>query len=417
MLAVTRICSEDTATGVKLSARLVCPGTPLEGREVWFSYPGEYSTYLSSSANPWVAALLWPAMRLGQDLRLEAPVSPRLLEATETLMSIMHQWDRRFKRIQIEAEPDSAADEAGRTVASFFSGGVDSFHTVLKHTSAGVCSERRVSHLIFARGFDIDLYDDALYELVLRRIRESASDLGCSLVVCSTNIRNVLPDEIVGWQMYHGAAMAAIALGAERLWNRVFFPGPETYDRLVPDGCHPLLDPLWSTEALAIVHDGAEATRIEKIRDWIAKSDVALRHLRVCWENRDGDYNCGKCEKCVRTMVNLELTGVLGKCRSFARPLCYRDVAHVRFRGEGQHALMVQNYEAALASNTDPRLIRALKRCLYPSLVSKATRGLRRRIKSLTPRLSHNGHHGGSGRCQGNESARMRYLEQTTRWI
>ncbi len=381
MLEVTQIHSEDTDSGVKLSARLVCSGTPLDGRELWFAYPETCRGDLSSSGNPWVASMLWPAMRLGRDLRVDAPVSPRLLDATDTLMDIMQRWDQRCKRIKIIAEPDSAVGEPGRAVASFFSGGVDSFHTVLKNTGAGVRAERRVSHLIFAWGLDISLSDNELYERVVGHIREAASDLDCSLVVCSTNVREVISEEIVGWQLYHGAVMAAIALSVERLWDRVFFPGPETYDRLVPVGCHPLLDPLWSTETLSMVHDGAEATRVEKTRDWIAGSEVALRHLRVCWENRNGSYNCGECEKCVRTMVNLELAGVLGKCRCFSKPLDYGDVARIRLVEEAQRILMVQNYEAALAANTDPRLIRALRRCLYPSLLWQVKRRWSRRMK------------------------------------
>lgn len=390
MLEVTRIYSEDTAIGVKLGAELVCPGTPLDGRELWFSYPEESRAYLSSSANPWVAALLWPAMRLGQDLHIDAPVSPRLLEATETLMDIMHRWDRRFKRIQIGAERDSGAGQAGRAVGSFFSGGVDSFHTALKNTAACVSPERRISHLIFAWGLDIDLSDEDLYQHALGHLGESAAELGCSLLGCATNIRKVIPEEIIAWPLYYGAALAGIALGLETFWNRVFIPAPQTYNHLFPNGSHPLVDPLWSTESLCMVHDGAEATRVEKIIEWVARSDVALRHLRVCWENRDGHYNCGECEKCIRTMVSLELADVLGKCEVFARPLRYGDVVNARLKGEAQQVLMQQNYEAALAVHADPQLVRALRCCLYPSVVRKVRRRLLRGVKSLMRRLSHN---------------------------
>jgi len=38
--------------------------------------------------------------------------------------------------------------------------------------------------------------------------------------------------------------------------------------------------------------------------------------LRVCWENRGGRYNCGTCEKCLRTMAELYLAGALERCRT-----------------------------------------------------------------------------------------------------
>jgi hypothetical protein len=53
---------------------------------------------------------------------------------------------------------------------------------------------------------------------------------------------------------------------------------------------------------LSIVHDGCDLTRWEKadeFGDW----DVAQRHVRVCWEGRHLDRNCGICMRCVGTAV------------------------------------------------------------------------------------------------------------------
>jgi len=157
---------------------------------------------------------------------------------------------------------------------------------------------------------------------------------------------------------------------------------------MFPSGSHPLLDPLWSTESVGIVNDGAEATRIQKIQWQIARSDVALRHLRVCWENQDSDYNCGRCEKCIRTMVNLEIAGVLKQCLSFDRPLDYRDVSRVALGSYVQRNLMAQNYEAALAAGSNPSLIRALRTCLHPPLHRKVRRALGRRGRRLWERYT-----------------------------
>ena len=38
-----------------------------------------------------------------------------------------------------------------------------------------------------------------------------------------------------------------------------------TYAHLGPLGSHPLLDPLWSSEDVELVHDGCEATRLDKL--------------------------------------------------------------------------------------------------------------------------------------------------------
>ena len=70
-----------------------------------------------------------------------------------------------------------------------------------------------------------------------------------------------------------------------------------------------MLDPLWSTEAVEIVHDGCGQTRVEKIK-YISQNETVMKNLRYCWENRDVEYNCGKCEKCLRTATCLEIAGV-----------------------------------------------------------------------------------------------------------
>jgi hypothetical protein len=50
------------------------------------------------------------------------------------------------------------------------------------------------------------------------------------------------------------------------------------------------------------MHDGAEARRVDKLMK-IAECELALANLRVCIN--DMNVNCGKCSKCLRTMVPL----------------------------------------------------------------------------------------------------------------
>jgi hypothetical protein len=70
----------------------------------------------------------------------------------------------------------------------------------------------------------------------------------------------------------------------------------------------------WGTEGLEVVEHG-HASRLEKIR-CVAKSDIAMRRLRVCWARRHPVYNCGRCIKCMRTRVHLKLAGAEGRCET-----------------------------------------------------------------------------------------------------
>jgi len=382
MIHVTEIARSKTKEGSKLSARIQCPNSDLDGKELWLRYPADCFDHLSEAADPWIALLLWPAMRLGQTLRIDAPASARLMEATDELMAIMHCWDSRFERVQIQPQSVTDHPPSDGVTASFFSGGVDAFYTLLKNRSATSPRNGTVSHLIFVHGFDIRLDDTELHDRVLSSMQRCADALGCTLVSCATNVRDVIPEGLVGWPMYYGAPLAGMALGLSGLWSRVLIPAPQTYKDTFPNGSHPVLDPLWSTEAVQMVHDGAEATRVAKV-ETIATSDLALRHLRVCWRNPDGAYNCGRCEKCVRTMISLKMAGALEKCMAFDQPLSYARVADLPLNTHASRVLMVQNYEAAVARQADPALIRALHRCLHPSVLRRSERAMRRALRPL----------------------------------
>jgi hypothetical protein len=382
MIRVTEICAAGTEANARLSARVQHLGAGQGESEAWLCYPPEYKDHLSRSADPWIAMFLWPALKLGQNLHIDAPASPALLASTRMLMDIMHCWSAGSRPIEVTSRGVSD-DPAGATaVAAFFSGGVDSFYTAVKHTSPQTRPGSRLTHLISVQGLDVRLDDDTLWAQVRRHLRESATEMGGSWVECSTNVRDIVPNACIPWEMYYGSALAAIALGLTGLWRTVMIPAAQSYADLYPGGSHPLMDPLWSTESVRLVNDGAEATRIEKVAR-IAQCDAALEHLRVCWENRQGRYNCCRCEKCIRTMVNLQLAGVLGRCRTFNRPLNYRDVARITFTSPAQRSLMLQNYQAARESGSDPQLVRALRQCVAPSLLVRTLSPLFRQGKRI----------------------------------
>jgi hypothetical protein len=93
--------------------------------------------------------------------------------------------------------------------------------------------------------------------------------------------------------------------------NRFALAGSaESYAALVlPYGSNPATDYLLSGETMRLIHDGAAHTRTAKVAE-IAKNRGAMNSLKVCFENGDISRNCGICEKCVRTRLNVLATGV-----------------------------------------------------------------------------------------------------------
>ncbi len=340
--------------------------------EVWYRVS---EGPLSAEVEPFLAATLLPAMKVGAPLKLPGAVSSRLLGAIPRIQEVFHIWDRNFRKTPVEAEPKNTPGSTGaRGVACFFSGGVDSFYSVLKH-------REEIAKLILVYGFDIRLDDEALRAKVSKAAREAAAELHKPLVEVETNVRE-LSDQHVSWQLYHGAALASVALLLSPQFRKVYIAATHTYAHLFPWGSHPLLDPLWSTEETEIVHDGSETTRVEKVGQ-IVSCATARKYLRVCWKNLDGAYNCGRCEKCLRTMIALYLAGALERCATFDRPFDLAAISRIEIPNANARAFVEETLEAVERFGQNPALARALRNCL-----GRYAPGIRGVVQSAVNRLS-----------------------------
>lgn len=268
---------------------------------------------LSERADPFAALLTVPCMILGERLAIEGTVSPLLLENLETLQDIYAVWQKGARRIRVMAEVIVPAARAQDRVACFFSGGVDSFHSFLKNKAA-------ITDLILIRGYDRALRTEPAWRASLDSAARVAAAEGKRLLWVGTNIRE-FSDRLIGWGEYSGNVLGAVALTFSRLLETVIVPGSSHYAQMLLNGSHPFVEPLLHNEAFTVYFDGCEASRFEKVRDFIAHSDLALANLRVCWSPRVRVNNCGHCEKCLRTLLELEAAGVFPRCSTFDRPI------------------------------------------------------------------------------------------------
>jgi hypothetical protein len=320
-------------TAGAVTAEIRLPGR--DAVRVRFSGPDDA---LADGADSLLAGALLPAMRLDAPLRTAAPVSGALLDNTTRIQAVVAAWDAGLHPIEVRAPRRAPAPSRSTGEAAFFSGGIDSFHTALRHAD-------RLSGLIFLHGFDIPLQERARREGAAGTVRLAAAELGLPLVEVATDLRPVARPYVT-WQRYHGAVLASVALLLTPRFGVVHVPGSLSYDTWFPHGSHPLLDPFWSTEQVELRYDGFDANRWEKTRA-VAGSEVALRRLRVCSRDERGDRNCGRCEKCLRTMVSLRLLGALDRSDRFPGTLDLELVGRVASLGGGTRAFWEQNLAAA----------------------------------------------------------------------
>ncbi len=333
----------------------------------------------ATGSEPFLAAALLPAMVEGAPLRAVGPVSARLLDALPTIQDIFAAWDRRFQRVPVDADAKGASGSPHpQGVGCFFSGGVDSWYSLLKHLD-------EITDIIHIQGFDVRLEDRPLRTKVTAVIRQVADEFRKPLIEVETNLR-AFADSRVEWKYYHGAALASVALVLSPRFRKVYVPSTQSYFALAPMGSHPLLDPLWSTEEIEIVHDGCEATRVEKVIR-IAACETALRTLRVCWENRGGAYNCGRCRKCLRTMIALRVAGALERCGSLPHVLDLAAVSRIELETPAGREYIEQALRTLRAQSIDdPALVTSLRDCLsakYYRGIWPVARRVKRQFHSL----------------------------------
>ncbi|RYF55230.1 MAG: hypothetical protein EOO27_21615, partial [Comamonadaceae bacterium] len=307
------------------TADLVIDGQPFT---VWT----ESTMSVDTTGTPWLPPLRVTAMRKGLQLEISPAVDVNALEGSVAAESLLLEWypdELHRSTTSTETTTAKSPEVDARGVGCFFSGGVDSFYTALKH-------QDEITHLIIIHGLDISLSNDALWEETVDRARTMAADLGKELIEVRSNARHLHAKHGPHWQKQaHGAFLAHVSLLLSPHLRKVYIPASDDDSHPIsPLGTHPDLDPLWSSSDVEIVHDGIEADRVDKLTH-LKNSQVAMNHLRVCWFNLASKYNCGKCEKCLRTMISLHIAGAAGRCQSLPQRIPTRAVRWIYLNAAG----------------------------------------------------------------------------------
>jgi len=336
------------------------------------------SEELDRESDAFLALGLLPAMTLGVPLRVPGQVSTRLLVGARQVQEVARLWIEGGRIVEIEAESGAEPGQSEGRVGAFFSGGVDSFYTALTN-------RERITDLIFVHGLDIPLTgNEQLRRAASAMAREVASALGMHLIEVEADVRS-FSDRYLNWRYFNGSALAAIALLLQRRFKEVLLPATMSYALLYPETPHPMVDPHWSTESLEFRSSGTGTRRIEKIA-FLANHELAMRNLRVCYQNREGAYNCGECGKCLRTMISLEVAGALDRCQTLPHDLDLGRVRRMWLSNTSQRVFALENLEALRRDARQARLARAVRTSLLLSRLrgfGPVDRTLRRARMSL----------------------------------
>ncbi len=303
---------QKTQDRVSARCRIELPNS----RPVWLYYavPQDYASLLTESADPFVVAAIFLAMRQNAELYVHAKVSPSLLD---NLTEYQHFWanvcPEYFQAVDISPEGEEECSPVNDHVLVTYSGGLDSNFSVWRHSTGSAGRTRqKLKAALMVQGFDIPLQEPEMFARALANSRRMLDSIGLELIPMTTNFQSVVPL----WILSHGAGLASALMMLRAAFGAGMIASTKCYKTFYPaTGSNPLSDPLLSSRAFAIIHDGAAFSRSEKARA-LATWEECMRYLRVCWRNPQRDRNCCHCDKCIRTILDFRAAGV-------PRPPCF----------------------------------------------------------------------------------------------
>ena len=317
-----------------------------DGEPVWFETE---DVDLEPSVEAFATLWLMPCLLAKRNLRFEKPVCKTWYEnANKFIDFLSDHWGK--EKIEIFADTYDQQIEAKEAVAVCFSGGVDSMYTLMKGGSP--------RYLLSAEPFDLPSSFTETFKVARRRLETVAAAVGSTPVSIRTNVTehpsfktHRLLDTNTGILASMGHLLAP-HIGSISISSSHRTDEPDIHV------CFQFTDPLLSSQNLHVVHAHTEVSRREKVAQ-IADWPIAQENLAVCFNKQGENRNCGRCEKCVRTMLDLCIAGKLESIKSFdlSRPL-WEAMDHVKL------VTYLETYQKALYEPLDPRIRSGIWRML-----------------------------------------------------
>ncbi|MEQ8558493.1 MAG: hypothetical protein RIB03_09275 [Henriciella sp.] len=332
------------------------------------------------------------AFVLDEDYHQTAPADAELIDRLQEVFAIWRSWYP-YKRIpKLDLPRRNRQDEAqlsatkGRK-ACLFTGGVDSLFTLLQRRDC-------IDSILSVIHEDNPPRPFAEDRNALVSVDAFAARMDLSHFTVRTNMMTAIPEYHDAWaHLSHGAAYAATAHFLSGELDHATISSSLTWSQLMPWGSHPDTDWRFGTSLLSIDHFGTDTSRIDKTAA-IAKVPEFLEVLNVCSRGRYalGEHiNCSHCQKCLRTMLALDLAGVDRKKATAFNWSGYSpaNVSKIYLRTENEYMLFEEIRDRAVSlGRTDivepvTRLIRRSRKFVK---LTQAEMAVRKRLPSVARR-------------------------------
>jgi len=292
----------------------------------------KYGNYFTCEvADAFVLALLLPALQSNQSILVKAPISEKLYYNLKNTIIFLLAKAFKYKEIEILVTETVVLDAKSNGVGTGCSLGVDSFATILSHTTPDCPKSYKLTHLTF---FNVGSHGeenlDEVREAYLKDLKEIqifADEINLPLISLESNLVTFYSKYDLNFNQTHVIRGMSMVLSLQKLFKKYIYssgyPVSEIHlSSIDPTYMEGVLLPNLSTENTTLIVGGPNQSRTEKMTQ-ISDSPLAMKYLYVCckdivinnnmniapWVNLNNDSekkNCSGCDKCLRTLVGLD---------------------------------------------------------------------------------------------------------------
>lgn len=293
----------------KLCCDIILPNK--ETYTMWYEVEDKYVEYLcDDNYNSFLVALIPYIVKHEYDVVINGKISKKLYYQLSNYLILMLCKKFKKKNIKISAELCETKYLNNKCGASI-SGGIDSFYTLLKHKDK--LDGFDITHLCFFNAGASGEYGGeearTRYNNRIDFIKKFCDRNNCELVTIDSNMNELI---MMNHEATHTFRTLACVYALEKLFSKYYFGSGLEFDGShideVDTAYYDILNVhCLSNENIDFYISGIEASRLQKVK-YIADFKETYDTLNVCVSE---DINCGHCEKCIRTMTELESIGKL----------------------------------------------------------------------------------------------------------
>ena len=294
----------------------------MEGIEdvLWYETSENFGGFMTRErVDAFLVGLLWLALKKGENILVKGMVSEKLYYGLNHHLIPLIAQIYKYKPIHVLCDTlDSNPLTNEGAVGTGLSCGIDSLCTVYEHLDKAVPEKHKITHLTFFNTGSNEMmgskkWQEKLFQDRVAWSKACAKELGMDLIVVDSNINDILKMSFV---KTHTLRNISALLVFQKLFHVYYYSaGYQTLNAKFnkDSASYDVISlPLLSTENVTFYSAGSNYSRIEKTK-MVSEFELSYHYLNVCLFKVK---NCGRCLKCKRTLLTLDILGSIEKYRN-----------------------------------------------------------------------------------------------------